>query len=111
MSAGARESHDGGGAVLPVVGQGTITNLTTEASGTIAYIAIGATPDVDTTTTRIPITPNSAEYFAVTPGVDKVAAKVGSTSATTALMEDHTTVVRVFYDSVAGVVSVMQGRK
>lgn len=111
MSSMAKEAASGAGDSIPVISQGTVTNITVDASATIAYIAIGPTADATVVGSRIPITPLLAEYFSVTPGVDKVSGIAGATSGITAAVGVDTTVVRVFYNSVAGAISVMEGRK
>jgi hypothetical protein len=108
MSALARESLDGGGAPIPVVGHGTVQRVTVDTGQSYAQVAIGTAPDVTASYFTVPA--GVPEYFRVIPGVSKVEAKAGSTTAETAsAVGAHTTAVRIFYDPTAGKVEVMEG--
>lgn len=111
MSRLARESIDQSGSPIPVVGQGTTDVLVVEAAFDYCYISIGAVPAPQTAATRFRIPAGVVEYFRVIPGVDAIGARCGSTSDSTAVVGDHTTVVRILYDEVAGQVCVMEGLK
>lgn len=108
MTALARESLDGGGAPIPVVGHGTVQRITVEAGANYAKVAIGSAPN--TGSGYFTISAGLPEYFRVIPGVSKVEANVGATTAETSnAVGAHTTVVRLLYNRDVGEVEVMEG--
>lgn len=107
MSEQARDTRVSQGPAIPALAQGTVQELTTETAAAYAFVEFGTSPTAGTAESRIRVAAGVPEYFKVTGG-EKVAAKVGTTSEVSAVTDVGTTVVRVLYDEVAGIVEVME---
>lgn len=111
MSRLGRESSDRGGQPVPVLYYGTVTQITVATGSSFCYLEIGTNPTATVSGQRIRIVPGIPEYFGVNPLTDKVAAYSGASGAVSGFMGAYTTIIRVLYDSTAGVLEIMEGAK
>jgi hypothetical protein len=111
MSRLVTESPFGGGTPVPVIYQGKVTELAVATGSAFCFVEFGPAPTAQVAGQRVRIPAGVPEYFGVNPKVDRIAAYSGAVGAVSAVLENHTTCVRVIYDDVAGVLEIMEGAK
>lgn len=92
---------------IQALAPGITEELTVETSAAYAFVQFAAVPTAATLNQRVRIVAGVPEYFKVQGG-HKCAAKVGSTADVSLAFASLTTVVRVLYDEVAGVVEMTE---